>query len=194
MISCGEVDRFAFEFDFHPDPDDGACATPEEASSWGSFRIWANGSNLCLGRDSEQEFESINWYLLPLFEWLANHWDARFREESPHPRTDEEYYEWWTKHCLLACAEGGLFPDVTFKWIGDLIEVSWEPTRLAGQPDEYHFLCGEGIATFRPEVIMKVFREALEESIEFLVDRNPKSERIALLSEKIRSIKSTKIS
>jgi len=63
------------------DPDGGDGATKELAASWGSFQIWVRGINVCSHLEKDEVIQSVHWYLLPLLEWLATHWDALFHEE-----------------------------------------------------------------------------------------------------------------
>src|SRR4051794_13484518 len=76
----GDENTFAVRLAFRSDPDPSG-ADPEESASWGSFQLWANGKNLCAYLDQGETLESVHWYLLPLLEWLTEHWDAALHEE-----------------------------------------------------------------------------------------------------------------
>lgn len=80
----GNSQTFGFEVLFERDPDNGIGATADEASSWGSFRIYCAGINLCAHVESGIFHTSTTWYLLPLFEWFVNCFDRIVSEEKLH--------------------------------------------------------------------------------------------------------------
>ena len=165
-IVVGSRSRFAVRFGFLPDPDEGRCATMDQALSWGCLEIWVNGHNLCQHLELGEPISAVHWYLLPLLEWFASNWDFLFHEERlparnasgnawaslaktvepPAARSEAEtenwekqWQRWWLRHCLLACREGGLFPNVVVRRWQDLVEISWGEDRLAGCPAHFQF-------------------------------------------------------
>jgi hypothetical protein len=49
----GDREKFFFQFAFEPPADPDFVASEEEALTWGSFQLWADGRNLCRHRASE---------------------------------------------------------------------------------------------------------------------------------------------
>jgi hypothetical protein len=78
----GSTDRFAIEFSLIADPDEGRSASPETSSSWGEFKIFVEGRNLCESKDSAgTTLNGVQWYLLPLLRFLVYNWDALLHEQ-----------------------------------------------------------------------------------------------------------------
>jgi len=76
----GDRSKFAIEFRSAPDPHAGQTSQPGPAASWGGFRLWLRDRNLCAHRVQGKSYTEVTWYLLPLFRWLAEHWDPLFHE------------------------------------------------------------------------------------------------------------------
>ncbi len=173
----GSTDIFAVRLSFIPDPDQSLAADVDDAASWGALQIWVEGQNLCSHVDQGEVLQSVHWYLLPFLEWLADVWNPLPHEEKlPNSNTaesaatalavtrvapplvaeadvlvwEEEWYEWRMRHAIRAARTGGLFPNVVFRRLRDLIEVSWEDERLAGTPRGFHFSAGTGVARLAP--------------------------------------------
>lgn len=212
----GDTSRFAFGVTFQKDPDDGAGATQEESLSWGGVEIWVKGQSLCAHREGDPIVEHAHWYLLPLFEWLSACWDYLLHEErlplrvageyglkslqataEPPPALDEnkeqdwdvEWQHWWLRHSLLACRQGGLFPDVMFRRWRDQVEISWEQRSLAGQPDYFRFLIGEGFARLPVADVANPIHLVLVQAADYLVSQAPHSERFTKLRKGLESLK-----
>ncbi|MBF0399791.1 MAG: ImmA/IrrE family metallo-endopeptidase [Magnetococcales bacterium] len=157
----GHRNDFAFEYRFQPDPDAGKAATALESGSWGAFRFWVKGRNLCQHHHKGEMGHEISWYLSPLLNWLSENWNPLFHEECfPLPcdkrnarigymdslrrymgDTDpvveargEAWFGWWQRHALRSCRRGGLFPDLFFRRMVDFSEISWGnfPVEFAG--------------------------------------------------------------
>ena len=71
----GNKQKFAVSIAFFPDPDRGKAATQAESLSWGSLELWVKGQNLCEHIEDDLILKSVNWYLLPFLEWVAQQWD-----------------------------------------------------------------------------------------------------------------------
>ena len=78
---AGDTGEFALKLAFARDPDDGRAADPDVSLSWGSFQLWVEGRNLCAHNEGGERSESVHWYLLPLMEWFASHWNPLLHEE-----------------------------------------------------------------------------------------------------------------
>jgi Zn-dependent peptidase ImmA (M78 family) len=122
-----------------------------------------------------ESFEGVRWYLLPIFEWLAEHWvsllhEERFawRENSGAPaataaflalrrlidaddRAGQALYAevqgWWSRHALRAADPSALYPDVIFRRLSDEIEISWTARQPPHSPDGFRFALTPGAAT-----------------------------------------------
>lgn len=149
----GEVDSFALDVRFEHEPDPSAPLT--SIGSWGSWRLWVAGLNLCefefVAAVGPQRVDCTRWYLAPLFRWISTNWapllhESRLPAGAPaldvRPREarttylgqlrkigdDDRFGPWQTwaqRHALRAAAEGGIVPDVFFQRVGDEVEVSW---------------------------------------------------------------------
>ena len=86
----GDRSKFSFEYKFLDDPDPDGDVSAEMSASWGSFRFFIEGVNVCesvsfVGADvngHKMVLDGVTWYLLPLFEWLALNWNPLFHESS----------------------------------------------------------------------------------------------------------------
>lgn len=77
----GNTDRFAVEVALMPDPDEGRHASPAVAASWGQFKLFIDGKNLCESRDpSGVILDSVHWYLLPVIKFFIENWDAMLHQ------------------------------------------------------------------------------------------------------------------
>jgi hypothetical protein len=160
----GNTSQFAIMIGFEDDPDEGAGAAREMAASWGAFQIWVRGQNLCAHMEEGETVTSVHWYLLPMLEWIAEHWQPLLHEEKLPVKNaadaasdalyhtafppitlerdaadawETRWYAWRSRHALEACREGGLFPDVVLRRFRDRVEVSWGEARLAGAPQGF---------------------------------------------------------
>ncbi len=212
---AGDTDRFAFKVSFQRDPENGRGAPAEESLSWGGFQLWVAGQNLCRHLDESEESSSVHWYLLPLLEWFVDHWDHLLHEERlpvcnsgedawssleatsfPPPHLSDEasekwedaWYAWWTRHSLIACRQGGLFPDLVIRRWRNQIEVSWGPCRTAGQPAVHRFLCGRGFYRADPKSVALALHDVLRGAAEYLVREMPDSERLRRLQHGVASL------
>ena len=101
------------------------------------MEIWVNGYNLCGHVEMGEPVDAVHWYLLSFLQWLASSWDFLLHEERlpgknlasdawlsmlktadpPTALSDAEaetweiaWHDWWERHSLLACRDGGLLP------------------------------------------------------------------------------------
>lgn len=176
-----------FQFGFEPDPDSGQGAAPEVSASWGWLEIYAGDRNLCEHVIHDQVHRRVNWYLLPVLEWLVENWD-RLLHEARLPRClvratsareswlrtnwaeleaaeDAEVDAWWRAHALRSAAEGGIFPDVFLRRHRDEVEVSWGNARIAGADEQLSFLCPAGRALEPADTFAAALYEALSVAV-----------------------------
>lgn len=72
-------DRGYFAVEVWHAPDTGEGAEPEASKgSWGEWRLWAEGVNLCAFRIKLNRVTAVaqetQWFLAPLFRWLIQNW------------------------------------------------------------------------------------------------------------------------
>jgi len=217
----GDTDQFAFKIAFQHDPHGAETATPEHALSWGSFQLWVNGQNLCAHLEEDEVVDSVHWYMLPLLEWFVSHWDFLLHEERlpvynarsdawsslvatsfPPPGIAEDkaeqwataWHAWWARHCLLACREGGLYPDVYVRRWRDLIEISWGPSRVAGKPGHYRFLVERGYARCNPDEVAQALYDVISQGVDYVFSQMPESARLQQLKRNLHALQTSQTS
>ncbi len=215
---AGDTSRFAVKIAFHGDSGMPPSDPPALEASWGSFQVWVEGRNLCEHQEDQEGVDSVHWYLLPLFEWFAKHWDPLLHEERPpvdvagataweslknsrfppaaRERSADEaaswqhqWSNWWQRHALQACREGGIFPDIVFRRWREQVEVSWGETRVAGQPDHFQFSHSQGFSRLTPSEVAEPLYETLEEGVEYLDEQVDGSDRLEALQERLQEIR-----
>jgi Zn-dependent peptidase ImmA (M78 family) len=213
---AGDTSRFAIEVEFQRDPDAGQTALPEESASWGALRVWVDGRNLCEHFEAGDRVESVHWYLLPFLEWLVQNWDALLHEERLPMRNagadawsslqatsfappaygevesnewESVWWGWWRRHCLRACRDGGLFPDVAVRRWRDQIEVSWGAAPLAGAPEDFRFTSDQGVSRQEPVEVANALYDVLREASAHLAAEGQRSERLRALERSVSKLK-----
>jgi len=212
----GDSSAFAIKVAFGRDPDRGRGATPDLAESWGSFQIWVDGRNLCFHDEEDETVDSVHWYLLPLFEWFVDQWDALFHEErlprrecqgadgwtalmtnnAPTAALSEDdeldwlgdWQGWWQRHCLQAARHGGHFPGIVFRRWRHQVEISWGSAGLVGAPDHFRFTHAGGYSRLEPKKVAEPLHRVLGEAIEQLAEWCPDSETILDLRNRHREL------
>ncbi|MGH3812370.1 MAG: ImmA/IrrE family metallo-endopeptidase [Pseudonocardiaceae bacterium] len=213
---AGNTDTFAARITFMPDPDAGMGADPEDAASWGKFELWVDGQNLCAHVDQGEILQGAHWYLLPLLEWLGENWNAFLHEEKLPNRNsgttavaalgvtrmvpalagetetvawEEEWHDWWTRHALRAARSGGLLPNVIFRRLRDLIEVSWNDEPVAGTQADLRYSVANGVSLVEPELVARTFHEIADAAVDYLTKIAIEGERIPALRKQIDNLK-----
>ena len=216
---AGDTSVFALKVSFSPDPDAGAASHPDEAISWGGFQIWVEGRNLCAHQDGGERFESVHWYLLPLFEWFVANWDPLLHEEklpvknaaeaawqslrqTQFPplmmeddderaeRWEREWQSWFFRHSLYVARQGGLFPEILIRRWRDSVEISWGSTSQRDTGEGFRFLDGRmGVARVPPKLVAEALEEVLAGAAHYLVDQSPESDRLRALQKGIKSLR-----
>lgn len=217
-MRAGDPSDFAFGLTFLRNPHgDGDRATAEEHASWGAFRLWAGGENLCAHREQGEVLGAAHWYLLPLLEWLADNWDPLLHEEKLPLRnargsaaeslastrlppvslkeTDEfawldTWAAWWDRHSIRSAAEGGLFPDVYVRRYRELLEISTGAEDLMGVPADFAFLSPHRVYRVDPVTVAETLFTVLKAATAELRRRLPDSSRLAELEDKVRGLES----
>ncbi len=213
--SFGDRQRFAFEYCFQPDPDGGRAATRLESASWGDFRLWVNGRNLCQHHHRGEIRHEITWYLSPLLDWFAENWDPLFHEErfplpcdKPNARmgyldslrrymgdTDpiveakgEAWFSWWRRHALRAGRRGGRFPDLFFRRMVDFSEISWGNFPLEGVGDDFYFTIPQGHAHLPVALVAEPLLAGVADAVFRLKDERVEEETYTALASRIETI------
>ncbi len=214
----GDTSRFAIQIAFARSSEVPPSGPPDLDASWGSFQIWVDGRNLCEHQEIDDRVDAVHWNLLPIFEWIATNWEPLFHEErlpvdvagataweslknsrfppAARQRNSEEasnweqqWSSWWQRHALQACREGGIFPDIVFRRWRSQIEISWGPTKVAGQPEHFQFSHSEGLSRLAPMEVAKPLFKALEDSHQYLSEQVEDSERLECLRKRLRKIR-----
>jgi Zn-dependent peptidase ImmA (M78 family) len=217
-IELGRRDLFRVEVKFLPDPDAGRAATREHSASWGSMEIWVHGHNLCAHIEQEEPVDSVHWYLLPFLQWLVSNWDfflheerlpnknaggtawismRRTNEAPPNLSPDEaerwetRWHQWWERHCLVACREGGLLPNLFIRRWRDRIEFSWGVHCLAGAPEHFRFDAFPGCGRLAPDDVADVLFGILDRASRHLLDEMPDSPVFARLVQDVAALETS---
>lgn len=218
-LEAGDPNRFAFRLEFLQNLDPG-FATPEEDLSWGRFQIWAGGRNLCEHIDRGEVRKGVEWYLLPLLEWLTETWDYLLHEQRPpvwnagdtawlslaetnrpeqfdlptgwNTSAEEANSAWTTRHCLRSCRSGGLFPDVVIRrWLHE-VELSWGESPVAGAPEGFRFLHGQGVVRVPPDEVARPVFNVLAKAVDLLLSARLQSERLQTLKAQVAALDNAK--
>lgn len=196
---AGDTSKFALSLSFESNPDQDDASSPEESASWGAFQVWVEGRNLCAHTEPGGSVDSVHWYLLPMLEWFLSVWNPLLHEErSPVPEVDtasdaawqywrptapENWWEWWSRHNVQACRNGGLYPDVYLRRWRDMIEFSWDTRRIAGAPALFNFLATRGEARLPTEAVAGPLFTVIGDALAELRLKLPDSNRIAEAQE-----------
>ena len=200
--TVGNSEKFAIALSFDNDPDVGRAASVENSATWGSLQIWVNGLNLCQHQELNHSLDKVHWYMFPVLKWFVSNWDYLFHEErlpnknldrdawltirhtaNPPPgigdqqadKWDEHRQTWWERHSLLACREGGLFPNIFIRRFRDSIEFSWGPMSLAGQPEHYKFYAAHGYARIETQIVADQLGDMLDSATQYLCSEMPEN-------------------
>ena len=217
-LMLGRRDEFAVKVAFLPDPDEGRASSAEHSVSWGSLEIWLNGHNVCSHVECGEPVESVHWYLLPILQWLASNWDFILHEErlpaknagrdawlsmlrtadSPPALSEDaaeqwesQWHSWWARHCILACREGGLLPNLFIRRWRDSIEFSWGHRPIAGAPEQFRFDATHGSTRRDPTEVADVLFGILDGASSHLQNEMPQSPIIRGLVENVAGLEAT---
>jgi Zn-dependent peptidase ImmA (M78 family) len=215
-MQAGDPSIFALALGFAANPHgDGDRATVEERASWGYFSIWVGGENLCAHAEQGEVLPSVHWYMISLIEWFAEHWDAMLHEERPALRNagssaaesamrtkvpalslkdvDEfrwldEWTRWWSRHCIRAGTDGGVFPDLYFRRHRDLVEVSTGAEPPRDVPAHVYFLTPNRAHYVDPISVASSVHAVLTAATQELSRRLPDSDRVSRLATRLQDL------
>jgi len=142
--------------------------------STGELRLTVGNYVLTRHEFGDKNRETVRWYLLPVFEWVAKNWvsllhEERFewRENSAAPAATAVFFglrrlidsrevsgeaayarvqDWWSRHALRAADSSALYPDVVIRRFIDEIEISWTARQPTHAPDGFRLALSPGAA------------------------------------------------
>lgn len=191
-----------------------------EYAGWGQLRLWVQGQNLCLSTASPgEEADYIEWNIGSILGWIQRSWMPLFYEDSipagglgptgvdivaggdrlrfpysaPDARqlaTGQGVYEWWSRHALQSCAEGGDLPNVVFRRASDDFEISWEGPTLGTNGRSFNI--PRGSHTLPVENAYVVLSTFLSQSVAALQKQYPADLEVQSLVDGVRTLPSTK--
>lgn len=207
-VQVGDPDRVSLRMSLFPDPQPAPTGEPEIDASWGEVVLWVNGRNLTTNRVWGDEHEGIQWYLLPLLEWLVENWSPLLHEERPAGLTEvddaahallgrrmpralsleeaaswfEQKQDWLLRHDVASAAEGGRFPTLLIRRLRGDIEFSWSNDEGSA---EFGFTERSGRAVADGYEVAHVFHDAVAAAAEALSRIAPDCGRYRQLAEAI---------
>lgn len=217
-MQAGDPATFAFALGFARNPHgDRDRVGQDEGASWGYFSIWAGGENLCAHMEQGEVLDAAHWYMLPLIEWLIDHWDPLLHEEklplqnagssaaesltrTKNPplllkEVDEfdwldDWAGWWHRHSLRAGREGGVFPDIFLRRYRDALEISTGTEPVADIPEHVFFLAPNRAHHVDPVSAAQSLYAVLTTAVQELRRRVPESDRVAAAEARLENLRS----
>jgi hypothetical protein len=151
--------------------------------SWGALEIWVKGRCLTrsVRRDGSCS-DAVTWYMLPVLQWVLRRGAALVNEEpfpahvedevangadwlelserppfTPLPDEEDRWFDersdWFQRHALRAAADGGVFPHIVLRRLGDGIEVSWDNERRPATRHDIRFVEPYGAAVVPASIV-----------------------------------------
>jgi Zn-dependent peptidase ImmA (M78 family) len=188
----------------------------DERLSWGSITIWIRGVNACEHTVQGETLRSAHWYLLPILEWLVEHWEPLLHEErQPLPSAGtnaaqgfshaawlgeveasgghgfdlaESSQAWYMRHGFRSSAPGAIVPDLYIRRYGDYVEFSAGNERVAG--DDWGIVFAQSHETARVSVsaVATALGDAVRSLASTLLKRAPDSVRYQRLLEHVTAL------
>lgn len=190
LVSFGDPKRFEIALRWVEDHEPRERRPAHGGWSTGDMRLTVGGHVLTQHELNAGPTSSVRWYLLSVFEWLAENWisllhEERFawRENSAAPAatavflalrrhidsdvvlgqvTYDEIHAWWSRHALRAADASALYPDLVLRRLIDDIEISWTARQPSHAPERFRFSLAPGAATLSVAQVAEPLWEALE--------------------------------
>lgn len=187
--SFGTPERFEISLRWRSDFEKRSRRPTNYGWSVGDLRIVIAGQNLTRNIRGAASQSFVSLYLLPIADWLAEHWivllhqeEFPWRERSAAPaalatnrRLDKlidardafsrgEYAEaqaWRKAHALRSAASGGVLPDLFIRRYLDNIELSWTTADHPFAVDGLRFVAEPGVAYLSVQDVAAPLWEAL---------------------------------
>jgi Zn-dependent peptidase ImmA (M78 family) len=212
----GDTASFAIELSLISDELDDWMVDADERASWGAVAFWVGGINVCEHAVQGETLRAAHWYLLPLVEWLVEHWEPLLHEErQPIPSAGvnaaqgfsraamlgeieaagghgfdlaEAAQAWYSRHGFRSAALGGIVPDVYIRRYGDYIEFSTGSEPTAGEDLGVVFTQPPQAARIPVSDVAVALGDAVESLTSVLLRRAPDSLRYQRLSEHVAAL------
>ncbi len=133
-----------------------------EHTAWAQLSVWVDGENICrnLLDGSNSVRDGVNVPLAPIADWLVRSWTFLSFEERPgrfplheslrdtvtrwgdapppNGLSEDDWLDarelWWSRHFLVAGADGAHLPNVSLVRGDDRLFIEWSPAKFAGTP------------------------------------------------------------
>lgn len=180
----GDTRHFALQLELDDDPHPGA--DPLLSRSWGRLAIWVGGRCLTQSVRGGATSQAVEWYLLPLLDWAAEHSVALFNEEplpkpttarvascvdwmlaserAPWQLTEAEEDRWFQersdyrgRHALRVGFPGAAAPNLFMRRMGHFIEFSWDNDRWSTGRADLQFVEAYGVRRVGAERVESVW-------------------------------------
>ncbi|MGW4116760.1 ImmA/IrrE family metallo-endopeptidase [Actinosynnema sp. NPDC004786] len=209
----GDTATFAVELALVADQSGDWMVDADERASWGSLALWINGVNVCEHTVQGETIHAAHWYLLPIAEWLVEHWDALLHEERPplvdrgldaaqafagaalavesdsHAVLDpERIQDWYLRHGLRSSAPGAILPDLFIRRYGDWVEFSTGREPLAGEDWGITFTQAVTASRLSVQAVADTLGDVLASLANVLLKRHPNRSRIEALRDSVEAL------
>ncbi len=185
----GDSQTFGIQLALASAPRDSAHS--EREASWGTFALWVRGRCVTRSEQHGAMRDDVEWYLAPLLTWLdesavpllneepvpalvadevsdASHWLATSLAGPPYTSTDadddrwrDERFAYWRRHALAAVGDGGAWPNVILRRVGDQVEISWDNDRVRAPRRDLRFVEPRGAECVAATHVAAVLGEAV---------------------------------
>lgn len=189
LVSFGDPARFEIAVRWTHDLEPRERRPAHGGWSTGELQLTVGNYVLTRHEHGKQSRDTVRWYLLPVFEWLAKQWVSLLHEErfewlensaapaatavflrlrrliDSYEMSDESAYArvqgWWSRHALRAADSSALYPDVVIRRLVDEVEISWTARQPTHAPDGFRFALAPGAATLQIADVAGPLWEAL---------------------------------
>jgi Zn-dependent peptidase ImmA (M78 family) len=209
-LRYGSRDQFMIELSFEDDPAPDQN-TPDEKASWGSLKIWVNGFNLCTHYDSGELRDAIHWNWWSLINWLQANWDPLLHEQALPVKNAAEWAaaamreinrpetfdgpqgwneaaaraadDWFRRHCLWSCRDGGLVPNIVIRRFYENAEISWTSHSTPEAPAHFRFQLADGGFRLPVEQVATPLHQFLTHAADYIAAKSGTATARALRKE-----------
>lgn len=211
----GDTAEFALRVGLMADPAPAAGMAELKRWSWGALEIWVRGRCLTRSvRLDGSSSDAVIWYMLPLLRWVLRRGAALLNEEpfpgrveddvasgadwlelseqppfTPLASEEDRWFEarsdWFQRHALRAAADGGVFPHVVLRRLGDDIEVSWDHERHPATRRDIHFVEPCGSALVRATAVSDAIGTFVSDTAGALATRTAEAGQLVKAAEEL---------
>lgn len=197
----GEREHFAVHVSFSQDSR--PTGNPEFDVAWGGFAIWVKGRCLTRSVSAETGvMEDVRWSLLAIFDWLTRV-GVRLVNEEPFPEIAQgrvrdacDWYnetesmpatlgpaeeaaffdkrsQWRDHHALRRAAVDAALPNIAFRRLGDMFEVSWDNETWSATQPGLVFVERRGSELVSARYVARILTDLCREATAELALRSP---------------------